>query len=70
MIDIEQIIKEVSVKTGIDKDIVAIVCKQTFLQTVETMKSDSIKDIMFNGLFKFKLKRRYKEDKSKPYTSK
>lgn len=70
MIDIEQIIKEVSVKTGIDKDIVAIVCKQPFLQTVETMKSDSIKDIMFNGLFKFKLKRRYKEDKSKPYTSK
>ena len=28
------------------------------------------KDILFNRLFKFKLKRRYKEDKQKPYSSK
>lgn len=70
MIDIEQVIKEVSVRTGIDRDIVTIVCKQPFIQTVATMKSDNIQDILFNGLFKFKLKRRYKEDKSKPYTSK
>ena len=70
MIDIEQVIKEVSVKTGVDRDIVATICKQPFLQTVDIMKSDNIQDIMFNGLFKFKLKRRYKEDKSKPYTTK
>ena len=70
MIDIEQIIKEVSAKTGVDKGIVDIICKHPFLQTVDIMKSDNTQDIMFNGLFKFKLKRRYKEDKSKPYKSK
>ena len=70
MIDIDQIIKEVSVKTGVDKELVAIICKHPFIQTVEIMKSEDTEDIMFNGLFKFKLKRRYKEDKTKPYKSK
>jgi len=71
VIDIEQVIKEVSKRTGIDKDIVATVCKHPFLQTVELMKDDSYtKDILFNQLFKFKLKRRYKENKSKEYTIK
>ena len=67
MIDIEQIIKEVSKKTGVDKEVVSIICKHPFLQTVELMKSDSTQDILFNKLFKFKLKRRYKENKSNPY---
>lgn len=31
---------------------------------------DNIQDILFNGLFKFKLKRRYKEDKTLKYTIK
>ena len=71
MIDIEHVIKEVSNRTGIDKDIVATVCKHPFLQTVEMMKDDSYtKNILFNQLFKFKLKRRYKENKSKEYTIK
>lgn len=35
------------------------------------MKDDNdIRDILFNQLFKFKLKRRYKENKSKGYTTK
>lgn len=35
------------------------------------MKSeDNTKDILFNGLFKFKLKKRYKEDKTLKYTIK
>jgi len=35
------------------------------------MKSkDNIQDILFNGLFKFKLKKRYKEDKTLKYTIK
>lgn len=70
MIDLDQIIKDVSVKTGIDREIVSVVCKHVFLQTVESMKSDDVKDILFNKLFKFKLKRRYKENKSNPYSSK
>ena len=71
MIDIEQIIKEVSKETGVDKEVVAIICKHPFLQTVEAMKSeDDIRDILFNKLFKFKLKRRYKENKQSKYSSK
>lgn len=71
MIDIQQVINEVAQKTQIDKDIVATVCKHPFLQTVELMKDCSCtKDILFNQLFKFKLKRRYKENKSKEYTIK
>ena len=67
MIDIEQVIKEVSTETGIDKEIVSTVCKHVFLETERIMKSEDISDILFNRLFKFKLKRRYKEDKSRPY---
>ena len=70
MIDIEQVIKEVSKKTGIDKETVEAVCKHPFIQTVELMKDDKAsQDILFNQLFKFKLKRRYKENKSKGYTT-
>lgn len=71
MIEINQIIKEVSKRTGIDIDTVSQVCKHPFLQTVEYMKDEqNIQDILFNELFKFKLKRRYKENKSKEYTAK
>lgn len=71
MIDIEQIIKEVSKNTGIDKDVVSTICKHPFLQTVELMKdAENTSDIMFNRLFKFKLKRRYKENKQAKYSSK
>ena len=71
MIDIEQVIKEVSAKTGIDKNIVSIVCKHPFTYTVELMKDETnTQDILFNQLFKFKLKRRYKENKTKSYTAK
>lgn len=71
MINLEQVIKEVSNRTGIDKEIVAVICKHPFLQTVELMKdNNNTQDILFNQLFKFKLKRRYKENKSKEYTTK
>lgn len=71
MINIDQVIKEVSERTGVDKDVVAVICKHPFLQTIEIMKSDyDIKDILFNQLFKFKLKRRYKENKTNQYTIK
>lgn len=67
MIDIEQIIKEVSKETGIDRETVSSVCKHVFLETERIMKNEDTRDILFNRLFKFKLKRRYKEDKSRPY---
>ena len=71
MIDIDGVIKEVSIRTGIDKEIVSAICKHPFIQTVELMKDDAnTQDILFNQLFKFKLKRRYREDKTKSYTAK
>lgn len=71
MIDIEEVIKEVSKRTNVDKDLVSVICKHPFLQTVEIMKDDNnVQDVLFNQLFKFKLKRRYKENKTNRYTTK
>lgn len=71
MIDIDVVIKEVSKRLNLDKDIVAAVCKHPYICTVETMKDkEDVRDILFNELLKFKLKRRYKEDKTKQYSSK
>lgn len=68
MIDIERVIKEVSKSTGIDESIVSTVCKHVFVETQKIMKDDTnTMDILFNSLFKFKLKRRYKENKSSKY---
>lgn len=71
MIDIDDVIKEVSKNIGVDKELVAAICKHPFSYTVEVMKdTDDIRDILFNQLFKFKLKRRFKENKTKKYSSK
>lgn len=67
MIDIEDVIKELSKELNIDKEIVSIVCKHLFSYTVDIMKSDSIKDVLFNELFKFKLKPRFKKNKKQKY---
>jgi CBS-domain-containing membrane protein len=38
MIEIEQVIKEVSENLNVDRDIVDVICKHVFQQTVNTMK--------------------------------
>jgi hypothetical protein len=68
MITIDDVIKQVSKNLNIDKDIVNVVCKHVFQQTVDIMKSDDTSDILFNEMFKFKLKRRFKEDKNRQYS--
>lgn len=71
MIDIDSVIKEVAKITGYDKDTVAKVCKFPFVFTEDVMKDkDDTHDILFAKLFKFKLKKRYKENKNLKYTSK
>lgn len=71
MIDLEQVIKQVAKNLNVDRDVVSAVCKHAFQQTVEVMKSEEdCRDILFNQLFKFKLKRRYKENKTQKYSSK
>lgn len=68
MITLDDVIKQVSKNLNIDKEIVNTVCKHVFQQTVDIMKSDDTSDILFNEMFKFKLKRRFKEDKNRQYT--
>ena len=67
MIDINNVIKEVSNQLNIDEQIVDVVCKHPFKQTVDLMKGDDTKDILFNTLFKFKLKTRFKNNKKQKY---
>ncbi len=67
MITLDDVIKEVSKNLNLDRELVAEVCKHPFRQTVDIMKSDNVSDILFNKLFKFKLKKRYKEDKQRQY---
>lgn len=69
MIDIDKVIKEVSKRTGIDIQIVDAVCKHPFKFTVDVMKDDTDNhDILFNGLYRFKLKGRFKNNKNKQYS--
>ena len=68
MITLEDVIKQVSKNLDIDKETVGTVCRHVFQQTVEIMKSDDTSDILFNEAFKFKLKRRFKEDKNRQYS--
>lgn len=68
MITLEDVIKQVSKNLDIDKEVVNTVCRHVFQETVEIMKSDDTSDILFNEAFKFKLKRRFKEDKNRQYS--
>lgn len=70
MITLEDVIKQVSNNLNVDREVVSTICKHVFEQTVDVMKSDDTSDILFNGAFKFKLKRRYKENKQRQYSSK
>lgn len=71
MIELDQIVREISKKTKIDTQTVEAVCKHVFSYTVDVMKNeDDCRDILFNELFKFKLKRRFKDNKRKEYSAK
>lgn len=71
MIELDQIIKEIANETGCDKEIIETVCKHVFKYTVEVMKDENdYHDILFNTLFKFKLKPRFKDNKTKQYSPK
>jgi len=53
-----------------DKDLVHQIVMFQFKQIVESMKNiDDTRDILINKLFKFKLKTRYKNNKSLKYTA-
>ena len=55
MTDINDVIKEVAKLTGIDIEVVSVVCKHPFAYTVQVMKDlEDTHDILFHKLFKFK----------------
>ena len=69
MIDIYEIAKEVAKQLNIDYDIALQVCQHPFMFTVQKMKDNSdSKSILFNELFKFKIKSRFTNDKSRDYS--
>ena len=69
MISIDDAIKKVAKNLNIDIELVSAVCKHPFIQTVQIMKDEeNTQNILFNNLFKFKLKRRYKENKLRGYS--
>ena len=71
MIDINEIIKQVSKRTNTDIQIVDEVCKHVFRFTIDVMKDEQdTHEILFSKLFKFKLKKRFEQDKTKPYSPK
>lgn len=71
MIEIDDVIKQVTKKTEYDQEVVEAVCKHVFKYTVDVMKDETdYHEILFNGLLKFKLKNRFKEDKTKQYSPK
>lgn len=68
MTDIAKIAKTVSDRTEIDRQLVEDICKFSFLFVTDVMKDEQdTHDILFNKLFKFKLKTRYKQNKTNPY---
>ena len=49
MIDLEKVIREVSKRLNLDRDLVAAVCKHPFQQVVNQMKDyEDTRDILFN----------------------
>lgn len=71
MIDIYTIAKEISKNLNVDYETALTICQHPFMFTVNTMKNETdAKDILFNELFKFKLKSRFKENKQNKYSPK
>lgn len=69
MIDINQVIKEVAKRTQTDIETVDTICKHVFRFTIDVMKDETdYHEILFAKLFKFKLKGRFKDDKTKNYS--
>lgn len=66
--DFDKICRLVSKDLNEDLDVVHKIVMFQFKQIVESMKNiDDTRDILINRLFKFKLKTRYKNNKSLKY---
>lgn len=69
--NLNNVCRKISKDLNLDFDIVRDVVMYQFRYTVNIMKDpEDTRDILFNKLFKFKLKSRFKENKSLKYNSK
>lgn len=69
--DFDKACKQISKELNEDYDVVKNIVQYEFLYTKKIMKDPTdTRDILFNKLFKFKLKSRFKADKSKNYSPK
>lgn len=67
--NIEKVCKRISKELGEDYELVHDIVMYEFKFTTDIMKDpDDYRDILFNKLFKFKLKNRFKLDKTKNYS--
>lgn len=66
---VRDLIKETVKLTKQDEQLVQNIILNQFGILIKIMKDDTdVRDILFNKLFKFKLKRRFKENKIQKYT--
>lgn len=66
---IEKVCKRISKELGEDYNLVYDIVMYQFEYTMNIMKDpNDYRDILFNKLFKFKLKNRFKDDKTKSYS--
>lgn len=68
--DLNKACRRIAKEHQIDFELVKKIVMYEFQYTKDIMQSDNTEDILFNKLFKFKLKTRYKENKNQKYTSK
>ena len=68
--DLNKACRRIAKENQIDLDLVKKIVMYEFKYTKDIMQSDNTEDILFNKLFKFKIKTRYKENKNQKYTSK
>lgn len=68
---LDKICTKIAKKLNLNKDLVKKVVMYEFKFTTDVMKdSEDYHDILFNGLFRFTLKPRFKIDKTKKYSPK
>lgn len=66
---VRDLIKETIKLTKQDEQLVQNIILNQFGILIKIMKDDTdVRDILFNKLFKFKLKRRFRENKTQKYT--
>lgn len=69
--DLDKVCKQISKELNEDYEVVKHIVQYEFLYTKNVIQNPTdTRDILFNKLFKFKLKSRFKEDKTKNYSPK